>query len=360
MKKNKLFIAALATSVLAMPNVFASADQTQISIKDKISYKATSATNTIDLGDEICLDTECFYVLDSNSSTTSMLSKYNLAINNIQIVGNGSSSEGEDHIVYIENPTGAEVTYLQNSKFIGGVGGLGYSKLEDIEANGYLTTYSNKLKEKAGITPTEVRIPDANDMHYIDCDVGGECNDTNTPEWAHSTNYLISAVPKTSIGTELSGGNYWDTLFPGLRPVVEIDTASLGIVNVAVKDVENGSVNVGNDGENVNIELYPNEGYELDSISATGADGNKVNVTKVDDTHYTISIKDITSTTDVSVIYKKIGTSNSTEDKENASNIKENIENPETLDNISIMTMLFEFSLLGVLATLLHLKKRNN
>lgn len=343
-----------------MPNVFASADQTQISIKDKISYKAVSANNTIELGDQICLDTECFYVLDSNSSTTKKLSKYNLAINNIQIVVNGSSSEGEDHIVYIENPTGAEVTYLQDSKFIGGVGGLGYSKREDIEANGYLSTYSNKLKEKVGITPTEVRIPDANDMHYIDCDVGEECNDTNTPEWAHSTNYWISATPKTSIGTTLKGEHYWDTLFLGLRPVVEVDTASLGIVNVAVKEVENGSVKVGNDGENVNIELYPDEGYELDSISATGTDGNKVNVTKVDDTHYTISIKDITSATDVSVTYKKIGTSNSTGDKENTSNIKENIENPETLDNISIMTMLFSFSLLGVLATLLHLKKRHN
>lgn len=73
-----------------------------------------------------------------------------------------------------------------------------------------------------------------------------------------------------------------------------------------------------------------------------------------------ISIKDITSATDVSVTYKKIGTSNSTGDKENTSNIKENIENPETLDNISIMAMLFSFSLLGVLATLLHLKKRHN
>lgn len=360
MKKNKLFIAALATSVLAIPNVFASSDQTQISINDKISYKTPSATNTIDLGDEICLDTECFYVLESNSSTTKMLAKYNLAVNNIQIVVNGSSSEGEDHVSYVENKTGVEVTFLQDSKFIGGVNGYGYAKLEDIEANGYLVTYSNKLKEKVGITPTEIRIPNADDMYIVDCDVGGACNDTNAPEWVHSTNYWINATPKTSIGTTLTGNAYWDSLFPGVRPVVEIDTASLGIVNVAVKDMDNGSANVGNDEENVNIELYPDEGYELGSISATGTDGNKVNVTKVDDTHYTIAKKDITSATDVLVTYKKIGTSDLTEDEETTSNIKDTIENPETLDNISIMTILFGFSLLGGLATLLHLKKRNN
>ena len=353
--RNKIMTAVIA-SMIAVPSVFATTDTVKVSTKDNVTYKYSTADDKINLGDEICFDSECFYVLNSSDQTTSLLAKYNLVVNSRNMVVSSNTSEGEDHSIVVENSNGMEVSYLQDSRYLGGVPGNGYVKKEELTGQTYLDSYKTKLTE-IGITPIEVRIPDANDVHEYGCDVENECNDEVTPEWAHSTNYwilrgqTITSISKTKSETADTYISGTADVYPGLRPVVEVNTSDLGIVKLNVVDSENGVeyLNRNEDGS-VTVNAEPDEGYEVDSVTAKDSDGNNVSVTKKDG-KYVIEKANIKDDITITVTYKKTGTNASVK------NLTE--ENPETLDNIKLMVALFSMSMIGLAATL-YLKRRSN
>ena len=68
--------------------------------KGNVCYEDTDRSNTINMGDEICIGTECFYVMSTTNDKVQMLAKYNLNL--------GYYSTDGRNFNLIENPTGIQ------------------------------------------------------------------------------------------------------------------------------------------------------------------------------------------------------------------------------------------------------------
>ena len=356
MKKILLSVIALiVTFAMGITSVFAADDSILVSPNSKITY--SSEKSTIEFGDEICFDTECFYVMSSSDETTTLLAKYNLAVNNIITTVVYSSSEGQTHeTIKTSTDDAIEVNNLQNSKFKGGVDGYGHVEYEDIATNGYLTTYKTKLEELSGVEIDDVRIPDANDSHDIGCDVGDSCNEeSNTPEWAHSTNYYINhANTIKNIGINLLNETYLGSAkFPGVRPLIEVKT-NLIKRNKVTLNPEDGTLSE-EDGK-TKITPATKEGYEVDKVTAKTSDGTDVTVTEKDGVYY-INNSEITDDVTVTNTYKEKKKESNQTSTINKETKKVDEENPDTSDNASMIFMLCLCSIVGMVFASKYLRE---
>lgn len=180
MKKiNKLFFLLLLISYSVLG----------VNAKEKsLKYTDSNINDKVDQGDKICLGDECFFVVYTDDNNTYALAQYNL------LVGNKSNAVlVNDLISYDVNPLDKE-TNIQSKSAIGGIANIegtfyGTLRFDEATLENYINNYTKYLKENSGIDVSG-RIPDANDAHYLDCDISDTCE--NTPSWAKSTTYWLS------------------------------------------------------------------------------------------------------------------------------------------------------------------------
>ena len=211
------------------------------------------------VGSEICIDTECFYLISSDENNVTLLSKYNLEVGNIY---DGNA----ENIVYpLENPSGIQnsnaigvqfdadwntvgfpyhaVTYFSSS-FYWLIDGSFDSKYQlDNKFEGwsnfyyvydsnsiqyqYVENYKNYL-EKFDVDIIDSRLISTKELANLGCGVDDSyITCLNSPPWVYSTSYWTSSASKEGPVVVFTLGYFAYITgdlgdFLGCRPVITI------------------------------------------------------------------------------------------------------------------------------------------
>lgn len=207
--------------------------------------------DTYDLGDEICLGSECFYVMKDDGTNVTAMAKYNLLVGQnydssnstytpIALDTGGYGLQNEEARGYVSGEkisTGvikfSETNYWKGettSKPLPKYGTSYPADVFDENSNLYkiIKNYENYLRQNQGRQSIE-----AEPAAYIDLvDLG--CNPktfkciNNTLEWVYSTSYWVaSAVDNELMWNVDSLGSFYKSkysniLYNGVRPVIKI------------------------------------------------------------------------------------------------------------------------------------------
>ena len=168
--------------------------------------------NGTQVGDEVCIKEECFYVISSDDSTVTMLSKYNLLVGNRidssysnELVAIDSSSGLQDSTALGYNCSGDNAVYpiiglvaFSDSMYWNDNGlkseyGTTYPAYV-YDSNSILHTYVENYKDylvTLGIVPNEARLISHEELESLGCS-GSSC--ANAPAWVYSTSYWSGSV----------------------------------------------------------------------------------------------------------------------------------------------------------------------
>lgn len=221
-------------------------------MNEKWVFKSDNNLNgLIDIGDEICIYTECFYVTSTDGIELKALAKYNLD------VGYNCIYKDDDYICEkIKNETNIQsekaIGYSEKTyKTTGNYGVTDFSKrvywknydeytendfiIElDVSSNllrDYLKTYKNKL-ELFGAKLKDVTLITRDELRSLGCPlVLGAC-DTNY-KWIYSTSYWTRSSRSLGNVWKIQTSNYFSSNdfdyrnFNGVRPLIVIDVNEL-------------------------------------------------------------------------------------------------------------------------------------
>ena len=204
----------------------------------KLLVRVVSGDGT-EVGNEVCIGEECFYVISSDDDSITMLSKYNLHV--------GNTYDDDNGVVPLSNPTG-----IQSSKAIGLFSG--YSKVNPIvgnilfsnsnywsdsinssptyiyNSNSNLYTHVEEYKnylETLGVILNEARLISYNELVKLGCS-SDYYSCIEAPVWIYDTSYWTgSALWDCDVWyvlTDSSFSDYTDKVKNkiGLRPVIVI------------------------------------------------------------------------------------------------------------------------------------------
>ena len=241
---------------LKLTLVYVQSDGTGTNVKDngaEMGVRVVSGDGT-QVGNEVCIGEECFYVISSDTYTVTMLSKYNLH------VGNSIAWDGVNDpvITSLASPTG-----IQDSTAIGGqvdsegnptgfpwIGITAFSNTDSTYSvsvvEGYVNSYNSYLVTQ-GVTPLEARLITKDELINLGCsEDDGSCS--SAPSWVYATSYWSGSAIYTDrvwyvirdLGFSYGYCNYVG-LF-GVRPVITITKDLIngidsGIINVSIDGV---------------------------------------------------------------------------------------------------------------------------
>ena len=198
------------------------------------SVKDNGVYEPYKIGNEICFDTECFYVMYSDETSVTMLAKYNLYVG-------GEYNSG--WTAYGEEATGKQdsnmLGYVLGQTIIKGTSSFsntnywpspGNSYPYIYDSNSVLYSYVENYKtylSTLGVTPSEARLITKEELDTLGCSSSGySCN--SAPSWVYATSYWSgSGAPSGCVWTVDSFGDY-DSSFHsynndyGCRPVIVI------------------------------------------------------------------------------------------------------------------------------------------
>ena len=197
--------------------------------------------NGTQVGDEVCIGIECFYIISSDDDSVTMLAKYNLYVGNGRTLGTSSCT-----------PYGNEATGLQDSTMLGWVsntlvsnGTTAFSSTNywsgivssypayiydsNTTLYNYVENYKTNL-EKQGVEINEARLIKKEELEALGC---AESSCKNAPSWIYSTSYWsgTSNGDNYIILVDTDGSFYGNTYsyvcICGVRPVIKIPISSL-------------------------------------------------------------------------------------------------------------------------------------
>ena len=187
------------------------------------------------VGNEVCIKNECFYVIFSTDSTVTMLAKYNLHV--------GNTYDGSK-VIPLSNPTGIQdkiakgfdwdnENIVEVFPFIGTTAfssdsqkGTNYSDYSGSIAEGYVNSYNSYLVTQ-GVIPIEARLITKDELINLGCSED-DWNCSAAPSWVYATSYWsVSAIYSYYVWSVDSRGDFcyydydYDDVF-GVRPVITI------------------------------------------------------------------------------------------------------------------------------------------
>ena len=201
--------------------------------------KVVSGSGT-NIGNEVCIKNECFYVISSDDTSVTMLAKYNLHV--------GYSLDINGRFEPLANPTGIQdetakgynwdaVKGTSIYPFIGTTAfsdfGVAYS---GSIVEGYINSYNSYLITQ-GVIPIEARLITYNELINIGCD-GDNYTCNSAPSWVYSTTYWTmtpggsdSLWSLNSYSAFEGEDHYGNDDYFGVRPVIVISRSLITDVN---------------------------------------------------------------------------------------------------------------------------------
>ena len=164
----------------------------EINKKDPVAKLVSGEIDEV--GSEVCIKDECFYIISNDGSTVTMLAKYNLHV--------GNSVDENNNVTPLANPTGKQdlnmvgvssqgmpykgTTEFSNTNY--------WSNITNYPAyiydsNSILYSYVENYKtylSTLGVTPSEARLITYEELTSLGC--SGTCSET-APSWVYATSY---------------------------------------------------------------------------------------------------------------------------------------------------------------------------
>ena len=181
------------------------------------------------VGNEVCIKNECFYVISSTEETITMLAKYNLHV--------GNTYDGRN-LVEIENPTGIQdesaIGYITDEEATEIYPFIGVTAFSDhgVDYNNsiveqYINNYSDYL-ETQGVITTDARLISNDEILSLGCNFSEWFCDETAPSWLNSTSYWTGVLysDNSYFVIYANGGfdpsDYSYGSWFGVRPVITI------------------------------------------------------------------------------------------------------------------------------------------
>jgi len=196
-----------------------------IEIKKSKELVARLVNGEIDeVGSEVCINDECFYIISNDGSTVTMLAKYNLNIGN-ECDGSGLSLQCTERL---EGVTGIQDKNMSQY----GDHSIGVTPFSDINSNYsgsivevYVNNYKNYLVTQ-GITPTNIRLLTKEEAIILGCNED-DMSCQNAPAWLSSRTFWTNNTIDNNVLIIIYTGEYIYETFndrrgAGVRPVIEL------------------------------------------------------------------------------------------------------------------------------------------
>ena len=209
-----------------------------ISLSYKLNFvqtdeKATSGSQgdnekTYAVGDEFCLENECFYVIKDNGTTVDAFAKQN-----VNTESNRQDSNAKT-LAFAEKTSGSYGYWADSSGELLSKYGTSYPEnVFDSNSNLYTPTqnYKTYLKNTLGKTSVDARLITYEELNSLGCNGSNSCK--LAPSWVYSTYYwTASADTHYSVYIVRSNGLFDSDLFDnsgryGLRPVITISKSDI-------------------------------------------------------------------------------------------------------------------------------------
>lgn len=181
------------------------------------------------IGDQICLNTECFYIINNTGDNYTMLAKYNL------YVGGRYDGDLEEYVPY-----GNEQTGLQDASMTGHNGVVAYSEngnsygtssAKDNYITGYIGKLENLKYNGVDFNHDTVRLITKDELASLGCSVDDATCTGSKYSWVYSTSYwtmtpfengsetVYTVSSDGELSAEIPATNFMRF---GIRPVVVI------------------------------------------------------------------------------------------------------------------------------------------
>ncbi len=185
-----------------------------------------------DLGSEVSIGTEEFYVLGNQNNNVVLISKYNLRV--------GFYHAGEVYIGAVPEPVGIQGSdalgwyhdYIEGDYIIGVTGFSSYSVPEDERSKyegsiveGYVNDYKTYL-EALGVHPIESRLINQDELERAGCSISTKTCANEQYKWIYNTAFWTQIPSSTSkiycVSTDakIKEVSYSSNMGYGVRPVI--------------------------------------------------------------------------------------------------------------------------------------------
>ena len=188
-----------------------------------------------EVGNEICIENECFYVISSDENNITMLAKYNLYV--------GGEKRGSNYYPYGSEATGIQDENMKEETIDGVVYDRGVTKFANTDywrtatstyvynSNSFLYPYVENYKNyliSLGLTVNNARLITYEELITLGCTTGSwRC--TSAPSWVYSTSYwtgsshYVGAYSLFRVNVRgYFPGSFSVSFTDGVRPVIVI------------------------------------------------------------------------------------------------------------------------------------------
>ena len=194
------------------------------------------------VGDEICIGQECFYVMSSDEDSVTMLAKYNLEVGNVCTSSTSctpiENSSGLQDSTNIGRPSDnsyprygttefSSTNYWYDDSSLKSEYGTSYPAYV-YDSNSTLYNYVESYRtylESQGAEIEEARLIKVEELEALGCS-GSGISCTSAPEWVYATSYWSgSAHSSTNVWEVVSDGSFGSSTYSrgyryGVRPVI--------------------------------------------------------------------------------------------------------------------------------------------
>ena len=190
-----------------------------------------------EVGSEVCIGEECFYVIYSDETTVTMLAKYNLYVGgeyNSSWTAYGNEATGKQDSTMLGYVSGQSIRNGTTAFSSPTQKGTNYSDYSGSIVEGYVNNYKTILEEDYGVDVVEARLITKDEL--TSDEIG--CSDTNYTckrsayPWIYSTSYWSgSAFNASNVWIVFSNGDFYDIDYSngrsfGVRPVIIISKSN--------------------------------------------------------------------------------------------------------------------------------------
>lgn len=199
-----------------------------VNVKGPLVKLVSGSINEV--GSEVCMDDECFYIISNDGTTVSMLAKYNLHVGNslsetykATALSNPTGIQNKTALGYTESgfPYIGITVFSSNSQK-----GDNYSDYEGSIVESYVNAYQTYLGN-LGANISLSRLITKDELQTLGC-VSDNYSCKSAPDWVYSSSYWS----QTAYDTEgiwfvysdggMDSGNYSRNDYFGVRPVIEM------------------------------------------------------------------------------------------------------------------------------------------
>ena len=205
-----------------------------IEIKKNKELVAMLVSGDIDeVGSEVCIKDECFYVISSTDDTVTMLAKHNLYVGgeyNSSWTAYGEEATGKQDstmLGYVSSgkPYNGTIKFSNTNYWLSTVSSYpAYVYDSNSTLYSYVENYKTYLST-LGVTPSEARLITYEELTTLGCS-GSSCK--TAPSWVYATSYWSGSanfadyVWIVNSSGFFDGGNYNSDITFGVRPVITI------------------------------------------------------------------------------------------------------------------------------------------